>query len=295
MKRILIVEDESINRMIIVETLSNENYHFDEAEDGEIAWARLQNNNYDLVVLDRTMPRVDGMELLKRIKSDKRLSSLPVIMQTSSGGQKHILEGIEAGAYYYLTKPYEPLALRMLISSLFTDQTEIEKLRSTGNSLKTAFTLFRSGSLQFRTLTDARHIAAAMSGLCENHEAVALGLLELLVNAVEHGNLGISYQEKSNLRLKGCWGEEIERRLATAPWTTKQAELMFQRVGNMIEFTITDEGSGFDWKPYLEFDPDRAFDLNGRGIAIANQIGFASLEYQGNGNIVVARAIASEV
>ena len=68
--------------------------------------------------------------------------------------------------------------------------------------------------------------------------------------------------------------------------------IALRRDGNEIEFTISDEGAGFDWLPYLQLDPDRAFDLNGRGIAMANMLGFSSLEYQGAGNIVVARAEA---
>jgi anti-sigma regulatory factor (Ser/Thr protein kinase) len=64
------------------------------------------------------------------------------------------------------------------------------------------------------------------------------------------------------------------------------------RRGGEIEVTITDEGKGFDWNPFLDFDPDRAYDLNGRGIAMARMLGFESLEYQGAGNVVVARTKA---
>ena len=58
---------------------------------------------------------------------------------------------------------------------------------------------------------------------------------------------------------------------------------------NELIFTIRDGGPGFDWRAYLEFSPERAFDPNERGIALARQMSFSSLEYQGNGNIVVAR------
>ena len=52
--------------------------------------------------------------------------------------------------------------------------------------------------------------------------------------------------------------------------------------------TITDQGEGFDWKAYVEFSPERVFDLNGRGIAMSKALSFDSLEYVGNGSSVVA-------
>jgi hypothetical protein len=60
-----------------------------------------------------------------------------------------------------------------------------------------------------------------------------------------------------------------------------------------IEFVISDEGSGFDARRYLDFDPARAYDLNGRGIAMARMLSFQRIEYVGCGNRVVA-AIALE-
>ena len=53
-------------------------------------------------------------------------------------------------------------------------------------------------------------------------------------------------------------------------------------------FIVRDEGAGFDWQRYLDFAPDRAFDPNGRGIAMARRMSFAQLEYRGCGNEVVA-------
>ena len=117
-----------------------------------------------------------------------------------------------------------------------------------------------------------------------------MGLVELLVNAVEHGNLGITYAEKSALRQASRWEDEVERRLSQEPWRSRRARVALRREGSQVEFTITDEGAGFDWKPFLDFDPARAFDLNGRGIAMARKLGFSSLEYRGAGNIVVVRA-----
>jgi anti-sigma regulatory factor (Ser/Thr protein kinase) len=60
-----------------------------------------------------------------------------------------------------------------------------------------------------------------------------------------------------------------------------------------ITLTIRDEGDGFAWQKYLDFDPERAFDPNGRGIAMARMMSFDAVEYQGNGNTVVLKITKS--
>lgn len=293
MTRILIVDDEIVNLMIMQDTLESAGYTIDQAEDGEEAWQMMQEQTYEAVVLDRIMPRLNGLDLLRRIKAEPRWATLPVIMQTAADKQQEILEGLEAGAYYYLTKPYEPRVLRMLVGTVVAELTEKAKLREAGADLQNTLLLFERGELRFRTIDQARHIAAALSPLCRTETSTDTGLMELLVNAIEHGNLGITYADKSRLRMEGQWEAEVERRLTLTPWSERQARLAFHRDGDIIEFAIIDEGAGFDWKPYMNFDPDRAFDLHGRGIAMANMLSFASVEYRGSGNTVIARAQAA--
>ena len=114
------------------------------------------------------------------------------------------------------------------------------------------------------------------------------GISELLVNALEHGNLKIGYEEKSNLMRSGMWRIEVDRRLDSAENKGTYIELEFQVGLQGVQITISDQGSGFDWLPYMDFDPDRAFDPHGRGIAVARLSSFDDLEYIGKGNEVIA-------
>jgi CheY-like chemotaxis protein len=293
MTRILSVDDEPINLLIIAECLADDGYQIDEAEDGEAAWSLICQNKYDLIILDRMMPRLDGISLLRRLKADPTWQHLPVIMQTAAASQNEVREGLEAGAHYYLTKPYDPEALRILVSTVLKDQGEREEIRYASNSLHSSLVLLEQGEFVYRTLHEAHDLAAALSSLCLEKDSASVGLIELLVNAVEHGNLGISYSEKSALRKGGtAWEEEIARRLTVSPYAERRVRVSMRREGDSIELIVRDEGAGFDWKPFLDFDPVRAYDLNGRGIAMANKFAFSSLEYRGNGNTVVARALA---
>ena len=293
MIKILAVDDEPINQMIIAECLAEDSYQIDLADDGDAAWQLMQEKDYDLLILDRIMPNLDGLSLLKRAKADARWAAVPVIMQTAAASEHQVREGIEAGAYYYLTKPYQSKVLRILVGAAVADIREKKRLKEAGTHLHTTLRLLDRGEFTFRSLDEARSIAAGISALCQTGDSAGMGLLELLVNAVEHGNLGISYAEKTQLRVSGQWEAEIARRLSCDPWAKRCAQLAFRRENDEIEFTITDQGAGFDWRPFLGFAPERAFDPNGRGIAMAKMIGFISLEYLGNGNCVVVRASAN--
>ena len=294
MTRILSVDDEPINLAIIAECLSDDGYQIDEAEDGEVAWQMMADKHYDLIILDRMMPRMDGMSLLRRLKADPAWKMVPVIMQTAAATQDEVRQGLEAGAHYYLTKPYDPEALHLLVNTILKDKSERDEMSHVSNALRHTLSLLRQAEFSFSNLAEAHDLAAALSSMCRDQQSASVGLIELLVNAVEHGNLGISYDEKAELRKNFKWEDEIARRLAEAPYSARRASVSMQRDGDYLEFVVRDEGVGFDWQPYLDFDPERAFDLNGRGIAMANKFSFCSLEYQGNGNTVVARTLARQ-
>ena len=106
-----------------------------------------------------------------------------------------------------------------------------------------------------------------------------LGLTELLVNAVEHGNLEISYDEKTELTRERALQREISRRLALPAYRDRVAAVRFERSGGRVQVEICDQGPGFDPEPYLTIDPRRVFDSHGRGIAIAKLLSFDRLEY----------------
>lgn len=288
--KILIVDDEPLNLEIICEYFDGTGYDLILFETGEEAWATLQapNTTFDLVILDRMMPGLDGISLLKNIKANKRLASLPVIMQTAASSPEQLREGLHAGAYYYLTKPYERDSLLAIVRAALSDaatKADLQRrLREHGHALQ----LMNEAKFELSTVEEAGRLAAFLAQASPYPDGAILGLSELLVNGVEHGNLGISYAEKSELKRIDCWQEEIQRRAALPENRDKRVCVEFRREHGRLTIRISDQGKGFNWEKYLDFDPERAFDPNGRGIALARLTSFDSLQYQGSGNIVVA-------
>jgi hypothetical protein len=147
--------------------------------------------------------------------------------------------------------------------------------------------LLDEGRFRVRTLPQAHALAAGLSTLAADSPSVALGLVELLINGIEHGNLGISFHDKAGLLAADAWENEVETRLALPENADKYVQIHVQREGSAMRISIRDCGPGFEWRRYLDLDESRALHPNGRGIAVARHIAFRSLEFVEPGNEVI--------
>ncbi|MDT7043356.1 response regulator [Candidatus Nitronereus thalassa] len=286
---VLAVDDKQTNLEILSVILQSAGHQVVTAAGGAEAWEILQTqgHRFQVVLLDRIMPNMSGLEVLEKIKGDPSLKALPVIMQTSADATHEILEGIQAGAYYYLTKPYEKKILLEIVHAAIRDYNNYQSLQKEVQENARTWGFLQSGIFRFRTMVEARELAPLLANGCPEPGRAVLGLVELLANAVEHGNLGITYEEKSMLDEQGQVDAEIERRLALPENSNKYVEVAFSRREGSVEIIVTDQGAGFDWESYLTLDETRAFDSHGRGIAMAKIMSFDRLEYRGSGNQVV--------
>ncbi|MBI3323200.1 MAG: response regulator [Candidatus Omnitrophica bacterium] len=107
-ERILVVDDEPDIRDVLRLTLETEGYEVHEAADGQEAVQKVRKVNPALILLDYKMPRMEGPELCQILKKDLLLQNLPIIMLTSKGEVSDKVEGINAGADDYVTKPFDP-------------------------------------------------------------------------------------------------------------------------------------------------------------------------------------------
>jgi len=102
--RILVVEDEPKILQNVVTALTAAQYHTDAARDGETAWFRGDTEDYDLIILDLGLPKMDGLAVLKRWRAAGKMT--PVLVLTARGAWSERVDGIDAGADDYLTKPF---------------------------------------------------------------------------------------------------------------------------------------------------------------------------------------------
>lgn len=285
---VLAVDDEQFNLELIKEYLSAIDIETVCVESGEQALTILQKTpqRFSAVLLDRMMPGIDGIEVLKLIKADEATNRLPVIMQTAKTGKDCMIEGLSAGAHYYLSKPYDQQTLLAIITTAIRDYHRYLHIQKNLDQSAQTLQLINKGEFSFRTLNEAKSLSALLANACPEADSVVFILTELMINAVEHGNLGISYKEKSELIADEKWENEVSSRLALADNLGKHVTVEFSRNAEDITFVITDQGAGFDWQQYMEISPKRAFDSHGRGIAMANSMSINQIEYLEAGNKV---------
>jgi signal transduction histidine kinase len=113
--RILVVDDELLNRTLLFTNLQESGYVVEMAEDGQQALQMLQTREFDAVLLDLIMPRMDGYQTLARMRSDARLRRLPVIVISALDEMESIVRCLEMGATDYLSKPFNPALLHARI------------------------------------------------------------------------------------------------------------------------------------------------------------------------------------
>lgn len=119
---ILVIEDDEMCANLMTETLEMEGYSVRLARDGMEGLAMLEKHrDITLILLDRMMPRMDGMSFIEETKKRGLLSDVPVVMQTAAGTQQQVIEGSSTGVYYYLTKPYEYTHLLAVVRSALND------------------------------------------------------------------------------------------------------------------------------------------------------------------------------
>jgi CheY-like chemotaxis protein len=283
---VLVADDDPEILHMIRHILEAEGLEVQAAGDGREAREVLEQNAEILsaVLLDWRMPHMSGIELLRWVKEQPDCRDIPVIMQTGMNAPEQIREGIEAGAFYYLTKPFDKRLLLSIVQAAVTDSRYRKSLLARLKESENPFQLLTDGTFRFRTLAEGERLALWIANACPS-PAKAMDIAELFINAVEHGNLGITYEEKSELVDGGRWDVEIERRLALPENKDKSVLVTVRKNSEKMTVLVQDSGPGFDFSAYLNFSEERAVHNHGRGIAMANAS--MHLEYLETGNKVL--------
>jgi len=218
------------------------------------------------------------------------MTELPMIAETQGLFASMCRDGSLAGPNHYAIDDLLSPSLPQLLGTALAQFREITRLRNDVAERSSAIGLIMGGMFQVRTLSEARNLSTMLSVVCPDPGRIVVGLRELIVNAIEHGNLGITCEEKTALVTRGAWAAEVERRLALPEYRDRLATVQFRREEHRAIFQVRDAGVGFDFRRFLTFDPARMLAPNGRGIAMARMMSFETLTYIGAGNDVIAIA-----
>jgi len=118
--KVLVVDDMSTMRRIIRTILNQLGYtNVEEAENGKQALAKLKKEKFDFLITDWNMPEMDGLSLVKAVRSDEELKGLPILMVTAEAKKESVIEALKAGVNNYIVKPFTPEILKEKMEKIF--------------------------------------------------------------------------------------------------------------------------------------------------------------------------------
>lgn len=284
----MIVEDEvEIIRMIEAWVIENTAYQVSVAFNAMEALEKFRTEKPDVVLSDIRMPKMSGQELLQEVK---RIDpQVPFILMTGQGDIMDTISALRAGALDFFQKPFKMGALMASIDRAFG----IINARDMKRTLRRYQT---SEERSFDIPNEMNLVPSIVSELTESLvedprldpvalEGLRAALHEMIINAIEHGNLEISFDEKSRLmESPHGWYKEVESRAASSRFADRRVKIEMRNSPESVGYTIADEGEGFN--PATLPDPtDGGHLLHGRGILIA-RIHVDELRYNEVGNSV---------
>ena len=129
--KVLVVDDDELNRKILTSILEDAKFEVVEAQDGVVALEQMeQHSDIQIILLDRMMPRMNGMEFMEEFKKRPDWEGKKVIMQTAANQPKDVIEGNKTGVYYYLSKPFDDEIVMSVVRAACDDINKDKDLQT---------------------------------------------------------------------------------------------------------------------------------------------------------------------
>ena len=296
MKKILTI---SSNEEVI-DTVKNALQKFERYFNGEFLWFTPQIINYinyelpEIKILDYTSEDTDCDTILSTINADPWLHYGGIIAVCETRGKKQTLEELkDSNILCVLTLEEFKQNFERLLKLILANQQFVFH-----RGLQNDFAGEESGSFSFdNDLLDIHFYSSFLISYLYNTNKISsvdrfnlqIALSELLNNALEHGNLEISYEEKSK------WMEEngeivslIEQKRLDPKFSNRKIGISYILNQDFCSFTISDDGNGFDWKKYTQKQAEESTQLHGRGIQLSGEM-VGTLSYNDKGNKVTLK------
>jgi CheY-like chemotaxis protein len=287
MTNILVVDDLAIDRHTVGQLLGGDGtLRIQCATDGIDALEQLGRGDFDLVVTDLMMPRMDGLELVATAR--RRYPLVPIILMTSKGTEEIAVAALSQGAASYVPKrklAEDLLSIVHRVLAVSGTQRGRSRLMGCLAQSNSSFELKNDCSL-FEPLISYLQEGLTQVGLCDGADCTRAGvaLAEALANSLCHGNLevGSLMREQNGERYRALLGQ----RSVSPPWCERRIHVTASLSRQEARFVIRDQGSGFDWRTLPDpTEPDNLEKATGRGILLMRTF-MDEVVYNDVGNMV---------
>lgn len=293
-KTILVVDDEQIIRNVVQRKLeATTPYRVLTCDDGVPALEAIKSEHVDLVISDLLMVSLNGIDLLREIKRhDPRI---PVIIITGYGTLDDAIEAIKLGAEDFIKKPFDIADIILTIEKTFSKIEEQADQRAIIHHIANEdITLTIPTDFDFlnRVINYIfSHLRARWLVSAEALHDVKICLYEALYNALEHGSLEITGEEKTSLLEQGqqAYRDFLAQRLANASYSSRTIAVRLSISEQLMEVAICDQGNGFDFGDQLIGVPsEEAFKSCGRGLLLITSL-MDGVEFRQGGREILMR------
>jgi sigma-B regulation protein RsbU (phosphoserine phosphatase) len=287
--KILLIDDEPLVREELGALLQDEGFEVITGADGEEGLALFRTAAPDMVITDVRMPRRDGLSVAMTIRQED--PSVPVTVITGHGNEAMAIEAIRAGVTDFIKKPvrFEDLSAALLRMQAARQPAErgFSELPPSVKLVQHAWTYRLENNLEaIPTFVDVllKHVATGIDRMAALE--LGLALREVILNAIEHGNLGLTYREKSRALETGTLEQLLVERARHPELGGRRVIVTARREDRRLTVQVLDEGSGFDWRALPDpTDAAHLLSTHGRGVLLA-RLSVDAMTYNEKGNEV---------
>ncbi len=287
MKTVLVIDDEDSIRQVLSIALKEKNYSVFTASNGAEGIEVFKSKKPNIVITDVKMHEMSGIEVTKKIK--RMDEDVDVIIMTGYGSEELVIESMRAGASNFIKKPISLNELFTILENIIVKKES--KKRS--EVAKDIVVYEKKRCIIGNDITRIWNVVnQVLFNLPKNiessvYEGLKIGLYEIIINAIEHGNLGITYEEKNQALNSNTYTELLDKRIREAEKENKKVIINSILNNGVFEVEVIDNGNGFDYTQLPSpHEPDRIFESNGRGIFLAS-VYYDDIRYIDPGNKVI--------
>ena len=280
--RILVIEDEAELRAVLAEGLRMKGHAVLLAPDGREGIRVFKREKPDIVLTDVQMPDQRGIDVLGQIKTIE--PEAKVVIMTGYGSEETAIEALRGGAVNYLKKPFTLMDVCEVVEKIASIQTrEINRefLWEETKKIVMDNQIDKVWGVVNQLLVNAERICGK-----EKTKELGLGLYEIILNAIEHGSLEITFEEKCGAIETNRYEDLLRERLANPVYSGRRVTIDYRMLPGALHYWVRDEGRGFDWRSLVDPDPSKGLLTPcGRGILLA-RIYLDRVEFNEQGNEV---------